>query len=555
MAPKRPSLSSASPSCLPTKKAKFDDGQRIRVHIVSAKLDPTTLSRLCDHLDNPRPLITPANNANAYLVHAPSAEKADVIVTAVHMRKRFERHLDWDVARQKHVVTTKWLEESMASSTLLPYADFIAIPELRQPAEPEHEDEDIKVILDSSQLSQADMACLIPQDKVQTHANVHYRQQLSCLRESPLKCANQGLVEQLRVIERQRYLEGDATGSLSYERAIAAVKAFPWPITYGNLHSKVAKIPYIGEKMLSKISNYLDDGEIEESQEIATSERYQALSSLSQVYGIGPLKAQELFHRGVRSIDDLERHFDVEQHELQDAAASSDTSREKKSSGSVSEKNVPILSTKAAIRLRADLEKKIARSEVEEIRDAVMHELDFVRQGCVSTVTGGYRRGKLWSNDVDIVITHPSLKSGASHIRGLCEELVGRLCKQGLVTNVMHLSGFHAHNALRASHWDSLQKALTVFKLPDVGERRRTHRRVDLIFAEPNVYWTAVAGWTGSKMFERDLRHWAKEHGFKFDSSGITRRRDSKLYLPRTEEEVFHMLGLPWIDPTLRNAD
>ena len=86
--------------------------------------------------------------------------------------------------------------------------------------------------------------------------------------------------------------------------------------------------------------------------------------------------------------------------------------------------------------------------------------------------------------------------------------------------------GFHSHDPLRSHHWDSLEKALTVFIPP--GET--TRRRVDLIFAAPEVYWTAVMGWcvagvwswriwslisenlnrTGSMMFERDLRSVAK---------------------------------------------
>ena len=91
------------------------------------------------------------------------------------------------------------------------------------------------------------------------------------------------------------------------------------------------------------------------------------------------------------------------------------------------------------------------------------------------------------------------------------------------------LSGFHAHNALRTSHWDSLEKALTIFVLPSENNCIRVHRRVDLIFAAPEAYWTAVVGWsalsyhvvsyccltessrTGSTMFERDLRLWAKQ--------------------------------------------
>jgi hypothetical protein len=57
------------------------------------------------------------------------------------------------------------------------------------------------------------------------------------------------------------------------------------------------------------------------------------------------------------------------------------------------------------------------------------------------------------------------------------------------------LSGFHTHNTLRTSHWDSLEKALTIFKLPSNGNQSRVHRRLDLIFAVPEAYWTAVVGW------------------------------------------------------------
>lgn len=60
----------------------------------------------------------------------------------------------------------------------------------------------------------------------------------------------------------------------------------------------------------------------------------------------------------------------------------------------------------------------------------------------------------------------------------------------------MHLSGFHGHNPLRTTHWDSLEKALTVFILPPSSPfYKGTRRRVDLIFAQPEVYWCAVIGW------------------------------------------------------------
>ena len=79
---------------------------------------------------------------------------------------------------------------------------------------------------------------------------------------------------------------------------------------------------------------------------------------------------------------------------------------------------------------------RIPRAEVEEMSRVVMHELDIIEPGCVSTIAGGYRRGKSESNDVDIVFTHPD----ASKVKGLCKKLVRRLYKQKMVSHVIRES-------------------------------------------------------------------------------------------------------------------
>ncbi|KAJ2924272.1 hypothetical protein H1R20_g12822, partial [Candolleomyces eurysporus] len=274
--------------------------------------------------------------------------------------------------------------------------------------------------------------------------------------------------------------------------SIAIIKSYPNVITKETFEADVSKLPGMGGKIAFKVEEYLQTGSIPEAQTTLASERYQALSTFVSIYGIGPAKARQFY----------------------------------------------------------DMD------EVEEIRDVVMRELEDLQPDCVSTIVGGYRRGKPQSNDVDIVISHSDPIRGKDIIPGLCKRLTARLYKKGLVTHVMHLSGFHSLNALRTEHWDTLEKALTVFKLPPKPGIERLHRRLDLIFALPDTYWTAVIGWTGSKMFQRDLRLWAKkEKGMKFDSVGLTRRHDTRRYLPKSEKEVFDILGLPWIDPTMRNAD
>lgn len=73
-------------------------------------------------------------------------------------------------------------------------------------------------------------------------------------------------------------------------------------------------------------------------------------------------------------------------------------------------------------------------------------------------------------------------------------------------------------------------------------------------------------------MFERDLRLWCKEQkyrisplmcsgltgftrGLKFDSSGLTRRRDMARIRVNSEEHLFELIGLPYVEPIFRNCD
>lgn len=54
-----------------------------------------------------------------------------------------------------------------------------------------------------------------------------------------------------------------------------------------------------------------------------------------------------------------------------------------------------------------------------------------------------------------------------------------------------------------ANNFDNLDKAFVIFRLPGQG---RVHRRVDLISAPKERYAAAVLSWSGSMMFERDLK-------------------------------------------------
>ncbi|KAJ6593470.1 hypothetical protein B0H19DRAFT_1090482 [Mycena capillaripes] len=549
--PKRRKMSSddSSSEDLSTPSPQIPTSSVVKLYLVQAKLNAQDISELFSLAERHNLRVSKsrdATNPETKLELCPSASESDIIITNVHMRKRLERHIDWDLAKGKAIVTPEWLRDSVQQRALLPCGDYAALRELKQSTVKNCPDSDDDSDQEGGGSCVSSMATTESEQLVE-HTKAHYTSRYACLRACPMICPNQGLVEQLGIIRRSRELEGKDTSALSYSRAIAVLKAYPHRITASKL-AEVSSLHSIGEKTFSKISEYVDHGKIRESQTIAASSRFQSLSEFNTVYGIGATTARKLYDSfGLRTIDDLEEHY------ARHPSPTAHHPPERKFNTPA-----PPLSIKAALALRTDFNEKIPRAEVDLMYEIVMAELEKLRKGCLSTIVGGYRRGKAESNDVDIVITHPTLASGSDQVKGLGEMLVNRLYERGVLTHVMHLSGFSPPNALRTSNWDSLEKALTVFILPPDAHgagSQPIHRRLDLIFAAPEAYWTAITGWTGSKMFERDLRLWAKERGMKFDSSGMTRRRDSKQYFPRSEQEVFDILGLEWIEPALRNAD
>lgn len=96
MASKRASSSSPSPALRSTQSSPRSPFKRPkgapgilashRIFILQAKLSQTDISEIFDLADS----------ADADVVSSP--DEADVVITAIGMRKRLERHIDWNLA-------------------------------------------------------------------------------------------------------------------------------------------------------------------------------------------------------------------------------------------------------------------------------------------------------------------------------------------------------------------------------------------------------------------------------------------------------------------------
>ncbi|KAG9312111.1 hypothetical protein JVU11DRAFT_7398 [Chiua virens] len=498
---------SASPP-MNTRESSVDQ-YPTRIHILSTKIQPGVLDELVSLVERSTTALSHGDRVGSHLELATDSDHADVIVTAIHTKPRLERHITWDVAKTKAIVTPDWLRDSVSSGTIQPCGKYAALrglqdgtervcPEakttanLTPRASPNYRGQ-IPIFVDpEASVKETDLAAL------------NYLSQFCCQRASTLICPNQSLVEELDIIRRERMFEGEERSMLSYARAIATIKAYPYRFNNQASSEDIAKLPYLGVKLTSMVKEFTETGKILEAQNILSSTRFLSLSVFNSIHGIGPHTAKHLYSIGLRTNEDLEKYYEVSPAVLTSESSSSHPpSSDSKEIGV--EKSIQI-----SLSLRHDFSQKISRHESEEISRVVTQELESIEPGSQSLIVGGYRRGKLESNDVDILISH--CNHGADKVRGLCKKLTQRLHERGFVKHVLNMSGHHPHDGFRMPHHlDSLEKALTVFLLPDDPACKRIHRRVDLIFATPGVFWAAVVGWTGSTMFQRDLRLWAKK--------------------------------------------
>ncbi|GES77635.1 DNA-directed DNA/RNA polymerase mu [Rhizophagus clarus] len=346
-----------------------------------------------------------------------------------------------------------------------------------------------------------------------------------CLRPTTLESKyNQCLVELLEVIEHARELNGEERNALSYRHAIAALKAYPRNI---ESYVEARKIIGIGLKIGNHIKEFLTTGTILEAEEIITSEKYQILDSFSRVYGVGYKTALKWYQRGYRCIRECMKD--------------------------------PYLThvQRLGLELFDDFQKKMSRQDIQEILDILDKTIKTIYPDCIITPVGGYRRGKEFNGDLDVVVSHPQ----ETVTNNLLKDVVEKLIDNGYLKHKLFYGQSSAKNKkdasseLLSSHknvMDNLDKCFCAFIQPST----QICRQVDLIIAPYSQYPTAVLGWTGSKQFERSLRNYAKkERKMTFASHGlflnvIPRRR----VCVTSEREVFDILGISWVEPEMRNC-
>ncbi len=303
--------------------------------------------------------------------------------------------------------------------------------------------------------------------------------------------------------EIANYLEMDevAFKPYAYRRAAMGLESTEEDIEeiYKRGGTKTLKeIPGVGEGIAKGIEEYLKTGKIR------FLEQYKKripinLEELISIEGMGPRKAKILYQKlGIRNLKDLEK------------AAKSHKIASLFGFGEKSEKNV----LEGLAFLRKSKGRFLLGEILPRVRE-IREKLKNLKEVGMVDIAGSIRRRKETIGDVDFLVT----------------------------------------SANPSKVMDYFVKLSGIVKIWSKGNTKASVRTkegfdMDIRVVSKKAYGSALQYFTGSKEHNIATRRIAMDKGLKLSEYGLFKGK--KMIASETEEEIYKKLGIPWIEPELR---
>jgi len=292
----------------------------------------------------------------------------------------------------------------------------------------------------------------------------------------------------------------------AYRRAAESIAHSPIDIARAYREGTPPRLPGVGKAIDEKLEELADTGRLRYYERLRR-DVPPSVVTLLQVPGLGPRTAGDLYrHAGIDSLGALE------------AAARAGQLREIKGMSAKTESRL----LDGLKSLRARPPRRMRLGQTQEIVDRVTGSLRNVQGVKAITPAGSYRRRRETIADIDLLIEtdDPPAVIAKLHDAPWVES-------QG--------DGGRGPGGTRTS--------VQISRGP----------QVDLMTMPSGVAGTYLVHFTGSAAHNVRLREIARDRGWSLSEHGFTSLEDeSKRVTFETEREVYEFLGLPFIDPELR---
>ncbi|XP_062927820.1 DNA nucleotidylexotransferase isoform X2 [Mobula hypostoma] len=375
--------------------------------------------------------------------------------------------------------------------------------------------------------------------------------QFACQRKSTLDNKNKIFTDVLDILAENCEFNESYGSYVTYSRATSLLKSLPYPISGMN---DLEHLPCFGEQTRTIIEEILEEGSSSKVQNLLQDEKYKARKLFTSVFGVGVKTADKWFGLGFRTLEEVKANKDLPFTKMQ----------------------------RAGFLYYEDINQAVNKTEAEAVGQMIQ---DITRE-CTSdaqvTLTGGFRRGKEVGHDVDFIISCPE----EGDEEGLLHKTVSKLDRQGVLLFCDFVEATMEKRKLPSRKYDAMdhfQKCFLILKLEKrlvdkrelsvasgsavrLNDKGAEHEnktmikgwkaiRVDLVVVPPQQYAFALLGWTGSRQFERELRRYANRVKYMLlDNHGLYDKKKQVFLKANTEEEIFALLGLEYLEPWERNA-
>ncbi|MCJ7484156.1 MAG: DNA polymerase/3'-5' exonuclease PolX [Thermodesulfovibrionales bacterium] len=285
----------------------------------------------------------------------------------------------------------------------------------------------------------------------------------------------------------------------AYRRAALNIESLSTDIA-STPKDELMEIPGIGQDLAGKILEYIQTGKMQAYEDLKK-EVPEGLSGLLSVPSLGPKTAKLLFEKlQVKDLDDLARL--AREHKLIGLPGIKEKTEE----------NI----IKGIEMLKRGMERQPLGKVLPIAKDVVGY-LETHAPVDQIKIAGSIRRWKDTVKDIDILATSRDPKAVMNafvHLPSVQDILMHGPTKSSVII----------HEGLQ----------------------------VDLRVVEEDSFGAALAYFTGSKAHNIRLREMAVKAGLKINEYGIFREKDDKKLGGKREEDVYRILGLPFIAPELR---
>jgi DNA polymerase/3'-5' exonuclease PolX len=325
---------------------------------------------------------------------------------------------------------------------------------------------------------------------------------------------------------KDKKLKGNQFRAKQIATVITMLKNYPEKITIKNFN-ELGTLPGIGKNTIGRIKEIIETGKLEELDEFnktydnkLVKKKKKVIENLKEVVGIGPNKADELYDKGIKNVEDLKKK--VEEGKID-----------------VNEK------IKLGLNYFGVYQTNIPRKEISEIKsktiDKAVKKLNErypeENNGINYIICGSYRREKPTSGDIDILLynSNEDTKKKSDH-KPYLEPFIDIL-KEGKNPFLL--------DDLTDKNYQTKYMGFCKYKKNPV-------RRIDVRFIKYKSYPYGILYFTGSMELNKKMREIAKNQGYKLSEYSLENIETGKKFIAKTEKEIFNKLGLDYIEPRLR---